>query len=642
MNQAAIAVALVIVLGIGAQWIAWRIKLPSILLLLFIGILAGPVARHFFPGSIYPLDPDAVLGSDLLMALVSIAVSLILYEGGLTLRLREIEGVKRVVFMLVTVAAAVTWAVAGLAAFVLFDLTPQLATLLGAVLIVTGPTVVGPLLGHIRPAGSSGLVLKWEGIVIDPIGVLVAVLVFEAILIASTPEHGDVTTQVVAALLKTILGGTALGFLGALVMILMMTRYWIPDGLQNPFSLMLVVAVATGANAIQEEAGLLAATVMGIVLANQRRADVRHILEFKENLRVLFISVLFIVLAAKLEIDNLLGLDWGVVLGFLLVLVVVARPLGVWLATIGSGLTINERLFMSWMAPRGIVAAAGASIFALGLENAGVQGTEPIVPLTFAVIIGTVGIYGLTATPVARALGISDQNPQGVLFIGAPRWVRAIANTLHERGIRVLLIDTNRANIREARMNHMPALQANVLDDWILEELDLRGIGRAFAVTPNDEVNTLALQQFTEVFDTAGLFRLPTRAAKSAPKKTDVSELAKSDSAQPEQEGSRRAIGRVLFDREADFASLESRMSRGWVVKATPLSDEFTLEDYDALYGRAALKMFAITASNTLTVATVGRPFSPGPGDTIVSLVNPEELFMPATLLETEDQPKET
>jgi len=634
LNKAALAVALVIILGISAQWIAWRVKLPSILLLLFVGILAGPVARHFFPDSIYPLDPDAVLGSDLLMALVGVAVSLILYEGGLTLRLREIEGVKRVVFMLVTVAAAVTWAIAGLAAFIFFDLSPQLATLLGAVLIVTGPTVVGPLLGHIRPSGSSGLVLKWEGIVIDPIGVLVAVLVFEAILITNTPGQGDVTSEVVLALLKTVLGGSALGVLGAMLMMFMMTRYLIPDALQNPFSLMLVVAVSAGANAIQEEAGLLAATVMGIVLANQRRADVRHILEFKENLRVLFISVLFIVLAAKLDIQNLLDLDWGVVLGYLLVLVVVARPLGVWLATIRSGLSINERLFMSWMAPRGIVAAAGASIFALGLEKAGVPGTEPIVPLTFAVIIGTVGIYGLTATPVARALGISDQDPQGVLFIGAPRWVRAIAGALHERGIRVLLIDTNRGNIREARMNEMPAIQANVLDEWVLEELDLRGIGRAFAVTPNDEVNTLALQQFTEVFDTAGLYRLPSRATKASSKKSEVTEVSKPDAHPPESEGARHSIGRDLFAKDADYASLESRMSRGWVVKATPLSDEFTIEDYNALYGRAALKMFAVNGAGTLTVATSGRPFSPGPGDTLISLVNPEELFIPAPMQE--------
>ncbi|MFT5423092.1 MAG: NhaP-type Na+/H+ or K+/H+ antiporter [Phycisphaerales bacterium] len=615
-----IALASVIILGIGAQWVAWRLKLPSILLLLMAGLLAGPVARHFFPGSHYPIDPDTILGSDLLLALVGIAVSLILYEGGLTLSFKEIAGVKKVVFMLVTVAAAVTWVIAGTAAWFLFKVPVEIAALIGAVLIVTGPTVVGPLLGHIRPSGSSGLILKWEGIVIDPIGVLVAVLVFEAILITHNAPGTQLTGEISVALIKTIVGGSLLGVLSAMVLLTFMTRFWIPDSLQNPFSLMLVVATFVGANAVQEEAGLLATTVMGITLANQKRADVRHILEFKENLRVLFISALFIVLGAQLQLEDLLSLDWAVVAGFLVVLVVVARPIGVWLATIGSGLTNSERLFMSWMAPRGIVAAAGASIFALGLEKAGVPGTEQIVPIVFAVIIGTVAIYGLTATPVARALGISDQNPQGIVFIGAPRWVRAIAKALTDRGIRVLLVDTNRGNIRAALMDEIPARHANILDEWVLDELDLRGIGRTFAVTPNDEVNTLALQQFSHVFDTAGLFRLPTKAAAARGQ----------PSKKPAEKGKHRITGRPLFTGKVDFANLESRMGQGWVVKATTLSDEFTLADYDGLYGRAALKMFAITPSGLLHVATEGRPFTPGPGDTIIALVNPDELFMPS------------
>lgn len=626
-----IAVASVIILGIGAQWIAWRVKLPSILLLLLAGLGAGPVARYFFPDSVYPLNPDAILGSDLLLSLVGIAVSLILYEGGLTLRFKEIAGVKRVVLMLVTVAAVVTWVVASLSAWFLFKVPLEIAVLIGAVLIVTGPTVVGPLLGHIRPSGSSGLILKWEGIVIDPIGVLIAVLVFESILITHNSPGAEVAGEISIALIKTVVGGSLLGVLSAMILLTFMTRFWIPDSLQNAFSLMLVVATFVGANAIQEEAGLLATTVMGIVLANQKRADVRHILEFKENLRVLFISALFIVLGAQLKLEDLLALDWGVVVGFLLVLVVVARPIGVWLATIGGGLSTPERLFMSWMAPRGIVAAAGASIFALGLENAGVPETEQIVPITFAVIIGTVAIYGLTATPVARALGVSDQNPQGIVFIGGTRWVRAIARTLLDRGVRVLVVDTNRANIRAARMAEIPAVSASILDEWVMDELDLRGIGRAFAVTPNDEVNTLALQQFTHIFDTAGLYRLPTKTAsvKGQPKKDAPSQSPPKKTA---EQSSSHAAGRPLFASSADFASMESRMANGWVVKCTTLSEEFTYADYNGLYGRAAIKMFAISPTGLLSVATEGRPISPGAGDTVISLVNPDELFMPSMM----------
>ncbi|MBO6514633.1 MAG: sodium:proton antiporter, partial [Phycisphaerales bacterium] len=599
----AIAISVIMLLGIGAQWVAWRLRIPSILLLLVFGLFAGPVLRqtNIIPG--FAIDPDSIFGADLLFALVGVSVGMILYEGGLTLKAREIRSSWKPVLMLVTVGAFVTWMVALLSAKWILGLSTPIATLLGAVLIVTGPTVIGPMLSHIRPSGVSGLLLKWEGIVIDPIGVTVAVLVFEAI-ISQPGTHGLDAT--VYAILKTLVAGTVLGGAAAVLLKEVIHRYLVPDFLQNPVSLMLVIATYTGSNMIMDESGLLATTVMGIVLVNQRKVDVHHILEFKENLRVLLISALFIVLAARLRVEDLGQLNWILVFGFMVSLILIARPLGVFLSTLGAGLTWQERIFLCLMAPRGIVAAAAASIFALGLEKAGVEGHETIVPLTFSVIIGTVAFYGLVAPWAARKLGVADSNPQGVLFIGASAWVRAVATTLSKRGIRVHLIDTNRANIRQAIMAGLPASYGNILSMGDLSELDLRGIGRVFATTPNDEVNTLVLQRFKGYFDTASMFRLT--------KKT----LKPSDGSHSE------STGRILFDDALGYEDLEDHLEEGWVIKATNISNEFSYEDYQTLYGTAAIAVCTIK-DGVMNVSTVDAPAAPIAGDTIISFVNPDE-----------------
>ncbi|MBL4590999.1 MAG: sodium:proton antiporter [Phycisphaerales bacterium] len=606
-SNVGITIGIIVVLGVGAQWLAWRLQVPSILLLLVFGILAGPVMRTLFPGSPLAVDPDLLFDSELLLAFVGVAVGLILYEGGLTLNFRELTNTWKPVTLLVTTGALVTWIVAGVSAKLIFGLDTQIAALLGAILIVTGPTVVGPLLAHIRPSGESGLILKWEGIVIDPIGILVAVLVFEGIV--SGPQHQGVNT-VITAIAMTLVVGIGFGLLSALILKELMGRFLVPDFLQNPVSLMLVVGTFTISNQVMHESGLLATTVMGIVLANQKKVNVHHILEFKENIRVLLIAGLFITLAANLRIEDLKDLDWFGVFIFLAVLIVIARPIAVFLATVGQGLKWQERALLAMVAPRGIVAAAGASIFSLGLQEAGIPGGEKLVPLTFCVIIGTVAFYGLTATTVARMLGVADQNPQGVIFIGAPRWVRQIATVLHNRGVSVLLIDTNRTNIRAAKMEHLNAENINVLTMGNLSDLDLRGIGRVIAATPNNEVNTLSLQRFKGMIETVSLYRLPVKATK----KTDTEH---SDS-----------HWRSAFGGGADYAGFESRIANGWVVKATTISDEFSYESYQTLYGSSAILLCVINTTGALSIVSDDKPTDPIAGDTVIALVNPEELFM--------------
>lgn len=605
-----LALAAIAALGVGAQWLAWRLRVPSILLLLSFGLLVGPVADVVFGRPI--LNPDKIFGPDLLVALVELAVALILYEGGLTLRLSEISRVRGVVTRLVTLGALATWFVATLAARYILGLESwSIAFLLGAILIVTGPTVIQPMLAHIRPVGSVGPVLKWEGIVIDPIGVMVTVLVYEVIVLAQSDATGGAATAVTAGILKTVIGGTAIGFITAYLLITMMRRYWIPDFLQNPVSLMLVVVAMSLSDEIQKQSGLLSVTVMGAVLANQSTADMRHIIEFKENLRVLLISALFIVLAARLPAEALEHIGFDTVL-YVGVLIVIARPLCVLVATVGAGLHWHERLFMCFMAPRGIVAASVASVFGLSLvQQHGMEEARSLAPVTFFVIIATVAFYGLTAGAIAKRFKVADQNPQGLVIIGAHQWARSLAETLSKRGVKLLLIDSNRENIRASRMLGLKTYFGNILAEYAMDDLDLTGMGRLVALTPNEEVNALSVQRFVPIFGRAEVYQLASKSE------------GKRDAPLP-----KHLRGRTLFGESLTYSVLASRLGSGWVYKATKLTEEFGFEEYRTLYGPRAVILFVISESGSVTVATADKTPEPVAGQTIISLVNPDDLLL--------------
>lgn len=606
MHEPIVSLALIIVLGVGAPWLAWRIRVPSILLLLLAGMMVGPIWAFLFPGEGPLLDPDTLLG-ELLFPLVSLSVGLILYEGGLTLNLREISGVRSVIRRLVTIGALVTWALTAVAARTLLGLPLSLAALLGAILVVTGPTVIGPLMSYIRPQGKVGPILRWEGIVIDPIGALLAVLIYEALLVGQIQDAAGPTVK---ALLLTVVVGGGLGIGAASLLAFLLRRYLIPDALQNPVSMLLVVLVFVLSDRVQHESGLLAATVMGIMLANQRGADVKHIIEFKENLRVLLISALFVILGARIRTQDFALLGWGT-LGFVGFLIVIVRPVSVWVATLGLGLSRREKIFLACVAPRGIVAAAVASVFAISLEVAGLKKAGELVPLTFAVILGTVAFYGLAAAPIARRLGLATPNPQGLLILGASPWTRDIAAALTRRGFRTLLIDTNYENVRAARLAGLPSVYGSVLHEETLDMLDLAGIGRVLALTPNNEVNALACQQFSRLFDRANVYRLGA-GGESGKEKAAKIEMP----------------GRRLFAPDVGYATLASRLSSGWVVKVTTISEEFSFEAFRTLYGPRALVLFVIREAGKLSVMTDDRLPDPQPGQSVVAVVNPDELLM--------------
>ncbi len=586
-----LVLASIIVLGVGSQWLAGRLRLPSILLLLLMGFVAGPMTGF--------LNPDETIG-ELLFPLVSIAVGIILFEGGLSLRLSELPRLGGVIFRLISVGALVTWLVAAIAAHYLAGLDWQLSVLVGAILVVTGPTVIGPLLRQIRPTGKTGRVLKWEGILIDPVGAVFAVLVFEAIL---EGEFSQAPEVIALGVVQTLIIGLGLGFLFAGILILLFHRYWVADHLQNSMSLLLVVAALAISNVLRPESGLLTVTIMGIVLANQKLVSIKHIVEFKENLQVLLIGSLFIVLASRLELSEISPVvSWQGLL-FLVVLIVIARPLAVLLSTWRSDLSWRERLFLSWMAPRGIVAASVASLFAFELAGAGHEGADLLVSLTFLVIVGTVAFYGLTAGIVAQRLGISERNPQGVLFIGANTLARSLASILKERGFRTALIDSDPENVHEAITMGLQAVQGNALSEAILDQVNLGGIGRLMAMTNNNEVNSLAVLQFKELFGRA-----------------EVYQLATDNLARGQETIAQHLRGRFLFGSQVTCGQIDQLLRSGGSLKVTELTEDYDYETFQALHEQAAVPLLLITARGRIITYTNEAQPLPRAGQTLISL----------------------
>ena len=588
--------ASVLALGIAAQWVAWRFRLPAIVLLLLFGILLGKFSTD---------QSDA--NSELFFAMVSLAVGIILFEGGLSLEFREIKETRGVVLRLVSVGLIITWLLTSWFAYTVGEFPRQMALLIGALLTVSGPTVILPLLRHVQPVRRIGSLSKWEGIVNDPIGAVLAALVFELIL---HETHGSIAGDSLLHMSRTLILGIVLSSTSAWILLQMLRRYLVPDYLQNPMILSFVILLFAFSNYLQEESGLVTVTLLGVMLANQRSVAIRHVVEFKENLRVLLISTLFIVLASRLTIDMaaIRMLGWRS-LALVALIILIVRPVSVFVATFGCGLSWRERAFLSWIHPRGIVAAAVSSLFALALKEANhplAAEADRFVLMVFLVIIGSVTVYGLTLAPLSRWLGLSGENPQGILFAGASPAVREIALAVQNEGLPVLLVDTNPSNNAAARMAGLPMAYASIGSEFVQEEIDLGGIGRLLAMTPNDEVNTLAAMGFTERFGRAEVYQVAA---------------VESSSGRTESVGAYRR-GRTLFDKPITVEQLEKRFAAGATIKKTLLTPDFTLDDFLARYGESALLLFCLEENGKLLIATDENDMLPRPGQKLVALVD--------------------
>ncbi|HIM31559.1 MAG TPA: sodium:proton exchanger [Planctomycetes bacterium] len=594
----------VLALGVTAQWIAWRLRIPSILVLLACGIALGQVLG----GS---ERMNELLPSGLLFPIVSLSVAVIMLEGGLTLHLKELREAGSAVFRIVTIGALVSWIGGSAAAIWILGWDPPIATLLGAILIVTGPTVVAPLLRLIRPSRKMASIVKWEGIVIDPIGAILAVIVFEVVRTA-----GVEGTVVLAAwsIFKTVAFGTVIAAFAGGLFVYAAQRFLIPDFLHNPIVLAFSIVVFSAANYVQPESGLVSVTILGMILANQKRVQLRHVMEFKETLQVLIIACLFILLGSRVDLSAVAELSWQGGL-FIVTLIVIVRPAAVFLSMWGSNLSSRERIFLSCLAPRGIVAAAFSSVFALelshsdGLPEPVRRQAEQLAPMTFLVILSTVAFYGLFAAPLARWLELSVRNANGLVVAGAERWVRELAKLLIDNGVTVTLIDTNYSHIAAAKMDGIPAECASVLGEYVHDEMDLSGIGRFLALTQNDEVNALAVREWTHSVGRANVFQLPAQDTQTGPRSSVNEHL----------------FGRVLFGKELTFDEIVWRLERGYTLKATNITEEFSFEEYSTGYGGKVSVLFAVDESDQLLVQVVDNPLQIKAGCTLISLVDSQD-----------------
>ncbi|MEM5474384.1 sodium:proton antiporter [Hoeflea sp. AS60] len=593
MDDIVLKLAVIGVAGIAAQWFAWRLQLPAIVLLLVAGFVAGPATGF--------LDPAADFGS-VYRPMVSIAVAIILFEGGLTLNFKEIRETSTAVRRIIMYAGPLTWGMAAFAAHHIGGLSWPTAIVLGAILVVTGPTVIMPLLRQAQLDARPASLLRWEAIVNDPIGALFAVVAFEIILVYAGLHQADNLVVLVIVGFGAAIGG---GWLAAKLIVWSFVRGHVPEYLKAPVLLAAVVGVYAANNLVLEEAGLLTVTVMGMVLANSRIASLTDMRRFKETITTLLVSGVFIILTASLSLDEIRSLDWRAAL-FVAALLLVIRPVAIMLATIRSGATIQERLLSAWIAPRGVVAVAVSGLFGTLLADVGVEDAGRMVAFTFAVVVTTIVLHGFTLGPLASFLKLKKATKPGILVVGGSRWSTAFASKLKEAEVPVMLADQNWNHLTEARLANIPVYFGEVLSESAHHSIDPKRFSNLIATGDNDAYNALVCTDFGPELGRSHVYQIGR-----------IDEKAR-------QALSFTLGGRSLTKEPVSFLDLREKLLNGWTFQLTRLTDEFSWEDYEGSRPEGALILLWIKPSGSIVFASTAAN-SPGTNDRILSFALPKD-----------------
>ncbi|MEO1041893.1 MAG: sodium:proton antiporter [Pseudomonadota bacterium] len=590
-----LTVALVGIAGIGAQWLAWRFNAPGIVLLSLAGITLGPLLGIVTPretfGDIY--DP-----------LISLAVGIILFEGGLQLKFNEVTELGRGVRRLVVPGALIAWALGTGAAHLVAGLSLPTALLFGGIMVVTGPTVIGPLLRQAKLSSRPATLLRWEGIVNDPLGALLAVIVYEAYHLSQPGPDALALYQIGGSLAIGVIISVALGLGLGLFIARAFQKGWVPEYLKTPILLVAVILCFALANGFQEEAGLLAVTVMGITLANAKLPSINQLLHFKENIAVLFVSGVFILLTASLSPDVLFDIGWRDI-AFVVVMLIVVRPLTIFLSLIGTEVTWSERSLVAWIAPRGIVAVAVSGLFAQKMVELGYADGAKMVPLAFAMVFTTVVAHGFSIAPLGRFLGLAQKGKPGVLIVGASPWAAALGARLRDLGVPVLITDPNYRALRTARQEGLPSFYGEILSEVAEHHIELNHYGTLLAVTGSDSHNALVCTDLAFEFDRARTFQLSAHGV----------------------EGHRRTVsyalkGRPLFSRPMALEDLIGLHHTGWGFQMTRISEEYPPERFAVDMSTEAL-IVLIERDDQLLFDSSAAPIEPRLGDRVLCYVPP-------------------
>ena len=595
--SALLTLGLIGFIGFVCQWFSHKVKLPAILFLLSAGLLLGPVFSVF--------DPNALFG-DLLFPYISLSVAVILFEGALTLKRKELKEIGRPVRRMVTIGVLINGGIMTIATHYIIGLSWSLSALFGAIMVVTGPTVIMPMLKTVRPTPKIADILRWEGIVIDPIGALIAVLVFEWIAVQQAAAEFNEIFYVFGL---TVAVGLAIGVAAGYLFGLLLRNHVIPEKLHNFASLAVVCLVFAGSDTLAHESGLLSVTVMGVWLANMRDVNIHSILEFKEDLTTVFVSALFIVLAARLDFAGFMALGWSALL-LLLVMQFIARPLKVAASFRGSDFTWREKAMVAWIGPRGIVAAAVSAVFALRLEELGLEGADKLVPLAFLIIIGTVVFQSLTARPVARVLKVAMPKTYGVLIVGANPLSLMIAQALERAGVDSIICDTNWEKLRAARISGLNTYYGNPSSEHASMHLNFSPYGYMLGLSNHFEYNVTQATSFRDDFGARNVFILPPNQA-SERKHKHVASTHNS--------------GRILFSEDTSYRALKKNLADGAIVKITELSDEYDYKKWRT-DNESAQMLLAVKPNGDISFDTVDNPLFAEKGAKLFYLAMPKKV----------------
>ncbi|ANU09975.1 sodium:proton exchanger [Planococcus antarcticus DSM 14505] len=582
---------LIIFLGVLSQWVAWRLQLPAIVLMSIAGLLVGPIL-----GVIHPAESFG----DLFNPFISLAVAIILFEGSLNLNFKEIRTFGKPILRIVTLGAFIAWIVGSLAAHYVAGLSWAVAFVIGGLFIVTGPTVILPLLRQAKLKTRPAAILKWEGIIVDPFGALLALFAFQFVLFAI----GDETAAAfglffLASLFAVALGAGAGGLMGY-----MLEKGQVPEFLKAPMVFGVVLLIFVVSDLVMHETGLLAVTAMGMIMANMKIASINDMRHFKENISVLLISSIFVMLTASLNLEVLIGIfNWRII-SFVLATLFIVRPLSIWLSTIGTDLTIQEKTLVGWIAPRGIVALTVSGYFAGVLLDAGFADAELLTALTFALVFSTVVVHGFTIGWLGRKLGLATADDPGIIIVGASRFATKLGEVLADLNKNVMIVDPSWGSLQGARQVGLTTYAGEILSEHTDYEVEMTPYETMIVATETDSYNALVVSNFVPELGRSNLYQTAIHQGDPADFHSSLS-------------------GRTLFGEKWNIHELEMKAEEGYTMRKTQLTEHFSYENFKEKWTGDTIPLFVQRAQGKIEFFAESNKLEPKPGDIIVSFTSP-------------------